>query len=146
MDNGITPRLLETALDRVLDFMSKRNISSERDLEGLVGTKEFISARPLEFIGVEKNPAGRSFPPTSYAHTINYIIDGKGIIVEVRINSEENYSLLTVKMNGMIQGYEKRALDVNGNIIQSRVTQNSEVGVVRGQISALKDYLSKLSN
>ena len=146
MNNEISPRMLQTSLDRVLDFMKERKISTPKDLDGILDSRHDITKTPQEFIEVKKRPGGMSSQPSSYVYTISYVKKGYGIILEVRVNSEENYSRFIVKMNNSISGYRKFAADRNGNVIQERVIQSVAIESVYQGLKDLKDRLFAFLN
>ncbi len=71
---------------------------------------------PEGFIQLESRPSTKG----SLAITISYIIDGKGIPIEIRLNPEQDYSLFFVKSKEEIESYNPELVDPLGNVIQSK--------------------------
>lgn len=91
----------------------REGISSISDLERYLG-KSFTMGQAR--IDVDKRPSQKG----TSALTISYIIPGKGIPVELRINSKLRYSLLIVKSQMELRGYNPDFYDPFGNLAQSK--------------------------
>ena len=102
----------------VLNMLEREKIDSIAELERRLG-ESFSTSEGL--IQLESRPSRDS----STALTISYIVKGKGIPIEVRLNPEHHYSLFFVKSEEKIDDYNPELLDPLGNVIQSKKIESS---------------------
>ena len=109
----ITKNDLQRYSSEIVSLLKNKNISSLEELERKIGSS-FDSLEGK--ISLESRPSTKG----SLAITISYIIDGKGIPIEIRLNLEQNYSLFFVKSEEEIESYNPELVDPLGNVIQSK--------------------------
>ncbi|MEK6897095.1 MAG: hypothetical protein AABW93_01045 [Nanoarchaeota archaeon] len=109
----ITKKDLQKYSSEILGMIEREKIGSISELEEKIG-ESFPT--PEGLIQLESRPSTKG----SLAITISYIIDGKGIPIEIRLNPEQNYSLFFVKSEEEIESYNPELVDPLGNVIQSK--------------------------
>ncbi len=142
MEHRITEGVLENVVNRVVSFLEQPEVISG-GLERYVGTRVEIGRIPPEFIEIKKQPGGRGLVPTSLPITLSYIIDGKGIPLELRINDQEHYSAVIVKVYARtLGGYTKLTEDPNGNSIYHKILVSEELTEVLSELRTLRGNLA----
>lgn len=102
----------------VLNMLEREKIGSISELEEKMG-ESFPT--PEGIIQLESRPSESG----SIASTISYIIEGKGIPIEIRLNPEHHYSLFIVKAEEELADYNPEFSDPLGNIIQDKRIESS---------------------
>ncbi len=109
----ITKNDLQKYSSNILGLLGREKIRSISELEEKMGQS---FSTPEGLIQLELRPSKDS----STALTISYIVRGKGIPVEVRLNPQHHYTLFMVKAKERIESYNPVAPDLMGNIVQSK--------------------------
>ena len=102
----------------LLDLLEREGISSIEGLQKRLGESFTVQEGVVQ---LEARPGGKSLLPTDITHTINYIVQGRGIPIEVRINPRGSYSRITLKSENCMPGYNPFSKDARGNIIQEKM-------------------------
>ena len=145
MTNQIGSKLIIDIADRLLGFIERGNISSVLDLEARLNERYDVESHSGEFITIEKNAGGRSSPiPNCWVYTIDYVVEGKGIPIELRVNANEGYSKVIVKFAGTVETYSTIIRDDYGNIIQAKNVESTDILHLKKELIALKRYLSRI--
>ncbi|MEK6840663.1 MAG: hypothetical protein AABX79_01790 [Nanoarchaeota archaeon] len=114
----ITKENLQRYSQEILEILARENICSTSDLEKRLG-ESFSTFNGL--IQLESRPSASG----SKASVISYIVKGKGIPIEIRLNPEHRYSLFFVKSEEKINDYNPELPDPIGNVIQSKKIESS---------------------
>ena len=69
---------------------------------------------------LEARPSGLNPVVDRISITMSYIIQGKGIPIEIRLNVKNNYAFMIIKSNSRLEGYNPDFYDPLGHIIQSK--------------------------
>ncbi len=110
---NITKEDLRRYSSEILKFFEMEKIASFEQLEGKIGT----SFNSLEGrIYLEMRPSKKM----SVAYTVSYVIHGKGIPIEIRLNKIYGYSNITIKSEEVMTEYKPQFSDPLGNIIQDK--------------------------
>lgn len=145
MENQIRPQEVMEIADRLLFFIDSRMISYVADLEARLDERANVEGYPGEFITIQKTPGGRSSPiPDSWVYTVDYVVEGKGVPIELRINAIQDYSMLIVKFAGTAETYRQFTRDDYGNIIQTKNIESTDMVNLKNELRALKKYLSRM--
>ena len=118
----------------VLGLLEREKIDSIEELKKRLGESFEV---PEGIVQLEQAPSGLNPIPDSIAYTMSYIIRGKGIPLEVRLNPTVNYSLIIIKSGSTVDGYSQDFRDPLGNTIQSNRFELSFEG--------MKDELRRLA-
>ena len=102
---------------QILELLERERINSIKGLEKRLG-KSFEVQDGI--VKLEERPLGLGPIPTGLAHTISYIVEGKGIPIEISLNLTDNYVFMIVKSSSELEDYSKNFYDEAGNIIQSK--------------------------
>ena len=116
--NRITPEYLGEIAKDMLRVLEEEGIVSINTLEKKLG--QSFDAKEGK-IKLESRPSELD----TWASTASYVIQGKGIPIEVRMNSRLEYSMVIVKTEKKIEGYNPFFYDPRGNIIQHKKTDFS---------------------
>jgi len=97
----------------MLEVLRRERITSYGELEEKLGQSFDASEGKIQ---LEVRPSG----PGSSAYAISYIIYGKGIPIEIRMDNVGRYSKITLKAENKIEGYSAFIHDIFGNLMQDK--------------------------
>ena len=117
MTGLITKEEIGKYSSQILELLERERINSIERLEKRLGESFEVQDG---IVKLEKRPSGLGPIPTGLANTISYIVQGKGIPIEIRLNSKDNYVFMIVKSSSELEDYSKDFYDEIGNIIQSK--------------------------
>ena len=116
----ITREVFHESIDKFLSILEEEGIDSLGDVEKAVGKKFHFSGPLQEYIYIEERPSNLD----STAYTLGYTKVGLGIPLELKINTQLDYSQIIVKTFFPLQGYNPFMRDMYGNVAQSRFFQS----------------------
>ena len=117
MTGLITKEEIGKYSSQILELFVREKINSIQGLEKRLGKSFEVQGG---IVKLEERPSGSGPIPTGLAHTISYIVEGKGIPIEIRLNLTDNYVFMIVKSSSELEDYSKDFYDEIGNIIQSK--------------------------
>lgn len=118
----------------ILRIMDEKTINSLRDLRNNVG--EYSLKKFGRRIVIEPRPSKLD----TWAHTISYVINGVGIPIEIRVNLELDYSLITLKTLEVLERYTSfNFVDRFSNVIQSKKIMPGTIEGIRLELKTLSD-------
>lgn len=139
MDCKVTREYLSKAAGGMLNFLKGQKIESVKDLNNLI-EKEFpINKENNEMIMTALRPSELG----TKAYTISYIAKGdeknynKGVVLDLKINTEMGYSMIILKNQSQLAGYSLFALDPFGNIIQTKRITTIDISKIKSELSDL---------
>ena len=133
-------RLREIARN-FLAFIDKRKITCTGQLEQLLGERIELERKRPDLIEVSLKPSNNKTQALTISYCIPYRtgrIEG-GIPLEVKINQELNYSLVIIKTDSKVRGYEPFKQDYFKNIMQSKKIESADWQDVRAEIAKLAE-------
>ena len=130
--NLITPEKLGQIARSILDFLKRENINSIESLEKRLG-EDFDIKREDHIIQIELRPSKAG----TEAYTISYIAPKGGIPIEIRMNTNFNYSKIIVKTESKLNGYTSIIYDSFGNIIQDKTIKNCSISEIEKELENL---------
>jgi hypothetical protein len=119
--------------ENVLKLLDKEKVASSSDLDRLMNQTFPVGEKTKEQILVESRPSRSG----TMAKVISYTVPGCGIPLEVRLNEEQRYSVLIVKGNFNLKGYEPFAQDVFGNIAQDKRLGSTDISQIKSELKKL---------
>ena len=115
----ITHEDLKRYSSEMLDLLEREKIDDIEGLQKRVG-ESFVASDGI--IQLEARPSGSKIIATDVALTMSYIIEGKGIPLEIRLNHNSAYSRIILKSQDRIEDYSPIGFDsVGSNVIQSKI-------------------------
>ena len=105
--------------------------SSVSDLTELLDSEILFERN--EFIQVERRPSIN----LKFCYAISYIIKGKGVPIEARINEDERYIVLFCKSVNKVKGYEPFRKDLFGNYLYSKTIKSIEITDLKSELKRL---------
>ena len=111
----ITGKEIRQIADRILSFLEKEDIDSVESLEKRLGSVFDVEGQRKHRVELELRPSNFG----EEAYTISYVIPGKGIPIEVRMNPV-GYSKIIVKSIIEMEGYKGFVKDPFGNVVQEK--------------------------
>jgi len=111
-----------------LSVLEQEKINFREDLEERLRTSVILNDSTL--ISIESRPSNNN----TFCYTLSYTIEKVGIPIELRINPLLNYTMIILKAQERIDGYEQFALDSHSNIVQSKLIKSSDFSVVRKEL------------
>src|SRR3989338_35917 len=129
----ITREDIKIVAKNILDFLEREKIKYYGDLEGKVGDVFFIEKNIGHSITLEEHPSELE----TLEYSISYIINGKGIPIEARLNNSINYTRLIIKGNFKLGGYSVMIRDTFGNLIQGKIFRGCSVHRLKQELEVL---------
>jgi hypothetical protein len=129
-----TDRLKENSI-RIIEFLNKNNITKTRDLERLLNQQFEINEKTKEHIAIEMRPSNFG----SLVYDISYIQQGAGILIDIKINKEFDYTSFIIKGKFLLPDYQRFALDARDNIIQSKNINTASMKRIRQELKNLQN-------
>lgn len=130
----VTRSELKTIASKVLEVLDKEDIQKMEDLEKIMG-KTFPINETDSVVG-EVRPSNFGTP----AFALSYFSQQEGIVLETRLNASSGYTLIILKSETEVEGYESAAIDPLGNTVQSKTISPADVGLLRKELELLKEY------
>ncbi len=127
---------------RFLKVLEEQGVKSTQDLEKLIGKEVEIEQQAPDFLSFEKRPSNLS----TMAYTISYIKPESGIPIEIKINSELDYSQVIIKTQELIEGYTPFSVDPFENIIQNKLLRSCDISLSIKELIALSKLNKFLLN
>jgi len=112
----ITDEEIKEIANRILSFLEKEEINSVESLEKRLGSVFDVEGQRKHRIELESRPSNLK----TQAYTLSYVIPGKGIPIEIRMNPTLRYSNMIVKSINKLKEYTGVLQDPFGNIIQEK--------------------------
>jgi len=128
----ITQEKLRQIARSILDLLEREDISSIGSVFSRVGESFHIKGED-HIIQIESRPSESG----SEAYTISYIIPDGGIPLEIRMNSNFNYSRIFVKTESGLDDYIHVASDYFGNIIQDKKIGGCSIPIIKKELEKL---------
>lgn len=101
----------------LLGFLDKEGINLRKDLDERIKLdRKPRKTRKGNRVLIETNNSNGC----TEAYVIDYIVEGAGIPIEIRLNYELDYNLYMIKCTKKIERYEHFCLDLFDNIVQTR--------------------------
>ena len=131
---SITLGRLRKSTLAVLKFINEKNIAVPDDIRRHLGTvfpveEDIIEVRLTQSQGL------------TLAYRISYCIKLEGIPVELRVNGSEEYSMIILKAENNVLGYEAFATDPLRHVIQSKTLPTSNMTDIKGELERIIDVL-----
>ena len=131
MTNKITEKDIARAAEKLIDFLNKNatfiylNVPAEQNILLDKKTKERIisQSRPSN-IGTT-------------AYTMSYIMPGRCIALELKINKELGYSKIITKGDFNLEDYNQFTSDAFNNIIQSKEIKTTDIFYLKSELEKL---------
>ena len=139
MNCKVTNEYLSRAAGGLLNFLKGHNIQSIQDLNNFA-EKEFpISKENREMIMTSLRPSELG----TKTYTLSYIAQGtkgnynKGIILDLKINTELGYFMIIAKNRSLLKGYVPFGTDPFDNLIQSKRISTTNISKIKSELSDL---------
>ncbi len=127
---------LQFSAEKLLEIFERNKISTVSDLEQVLDEKFIVDTHPSDFVMVELRPSNKG----TFACTVSYIAPSYGIPIELKINSELNYSQIFIKTKDMVDGYilfEYGAIDEFQNLRQYKRLETTDLTELIKEIKKL---------
>jgi len=123
--------------ENVLKLLDDEKIISFPDLDRIMNQKFSIDENTKEQILIELRPSN------SYttARVISYIVLGRGIPLEIRVNEELKYSRIIVKGDFNLPDYIPFAQDIFGNTAQDKQLGSIDISQIKSELKKLISWL-----
>jgi len=132
MPMGIKLEEIEKFAQQFLGFLDDNFIYSTSSLDPILGKKFSITGE--SFFLVELRPSNGG----TEAYTLSYIIEGRGIPIEARINPRLDYIKFIIKANKEAPGYSVFGLDeVRENYVMCKELNGHYLAEVRKELRSL---------
>ena len=128
----ITQGKLRKIARSILDLLEKEDIDSIGSVFSRVGESFHIKGED-HIIQIESRPSESG----TEACTISYIIPDGGIPLEIRMNSNFNYSKIFVKTESGLDNYIPVTSDYFGNIIQDKKIGGCSILKIKKELEKL---------
>ena len=119
-----------------LEFLNKEEISSIQDLENRLNRKYLIHQKPKDMLSFKLRPSNLG----TKTHTISYTRDETGIPLEIKINNSLKYSIIILKAQNIIEGYNIFNIDTLGNLVQNKIIPSVDFSESKLELERLKNY------
>jgi len=128
----ITQEKLKEIARSVLNLLERENIDSIGSLFSRLGESFDIKGKD-HIIQIELRPSKSG----TEAYTISYINPKGGIPIEIRMNSDFNYSKIIVKTKSKLKKYKSFISDYFGNLIQDKTIRRCSISKVKKELEKL---------
>ncbi len=125
---------------RMLKFMNRNGISSLQDLDHFMNSKHYIGDPDL--IEISERPQGnfliysaKSTP--TIIKVITYARTDIGALLEIRINTDKQYSIILVRGDFTLEKYAVSGTDKFGNKSQERKIHSIYVSKIKEELEKL---------
>lgn len=132
---SITLGRLKRNTQAVLAFMRERNIAVPDDIRQHLGTLSHVCEGEVIEVHLARS---RSF---TLAYTISYCVKLEGVPIELRVNGGEGYSMIILKADNNVPGYEAFMTDPLRHVIQSRTIPTSNIPDLIGELERIIEVL-----
>ena len=131
MTNTITKEDLARAAGKLLDFLNQnaefiyRNVPAEQNI--------LLDKKTQEQIMTETRPSNIG----TKAYILSYVMPGRGIVLELKINKELGYSKIIAKGDFNLKDYNQFTSDAFNNIIQSKDMKTTDISYLKSELEKL---------
>lgn len=137
MEPAFSPADIGRFAHRVQSHLTHSCVRDYRDLGALLGSTETLSNG--DEISIELRPSNHG----TQAFTLAYIVPGRGIPLEIRLNPALRYTRLIVKCETPLSGYRPWALNPLSHLVQERSIAGSDLLRLKAELSTLAAYAPK---
>ncbi len=127
------PADIRQVSSELLKTLEKEKVATEEDLERMMG--QTIALKENNIVDFQKIPSNFG----TMAYTVSYIRPKSGIPLELKINTELDYSQVILKAQTKLEQYKPFTRDGYGNIVQNRL-------FMPGNFNSAKEELKRLTS
>ena|SRR3989344_2382657 len=127
--------------ENFLSILDREKILAFSDLEANINKEFQLNKNSDDFIQLSLRTSNFN----TQAYTISYINHLKsGIPIDVKLNADLNYIRFIIKAEKMIDKYRQFAVDPYGNLVQTKLVQNSNFSFIKEELQHLTtvEYVS----
>jgi hypothetical protein len=120
----------------LLWFLDEKEIPDFARLEQIMRTSPVSGDEqgPHIWTGMRRSNMG------TLTHTIDYILPGKGIPIDIKFNRPLGYTHFTIKFESRLDGYKPIIEGPFQNIVQCRAISGAELGYARTELQRIIGY------
>ncbi len=120
----------------LLGFFDDNHIDDFNRLEGIMRTMPVCDDEQGTHIWTGMRPSNQG----TLSHTIDYVLPGKGIPVDIKFNRSLEYTHFTIKFDSKMSGYKPLIKDPFDNIVQCRAVAGARIRYAREELQRIIDY------